>query len=248
MTATANLFAAPANRFAANAVAFIEGAKASATLATPFSRSLLAALVGGTASASMLESMVLSAAGSPHSPKTGKLIAKVSGLRDAIEAGDAIRKAWENTLFVFDNIDADAWLIAPTDESEGQPGAAAIRPLVEAFILESEGAEKALGTPHSGLRGKVQAAIRAHTDAIALLHNVEPEKAEGETAPEAEGGETAPAATSPVDMVNAMLVRLRSMTDADFVAAQAELAMLSDYVDSRWNAIAEQEEEEVQAA
>jgi len=246
MTATANIFAAPANRFAANAVAFIEGAKASATLATPFARSLLAALVGGSASPSMLESMVLSAAGSPRSPKTGKLIAKVSGLRDAIEAGDAIRKAWENTLFVFDNIDADAWLVAPTDEDAGQPGAAAIRPMVEAFILESEGAEKALGTPHAGLRGKVQAAIRAHTDAIALLHNVEPEKAEGD-APEGDAPE-APVASNPVDMVNAMLVRLRSMSDADFTAAQAELAMLSDYVDTRWNAIAEAEESEAVAA
>lgn len=241
MTATANLFAAPANRFAASAVAFIEGAKASATLATPFSRSLLAALVGQVSSVAMLESMVLSAAGSPRSPKTGKVIAKISGLRDAIEAGDAIRKAWESAIFVFDNIDADAWLTVPSpaDETEGVPGAGAIRPMVEAFILEADGAEKAIGTKSSGLLGKVHAAIRTHTDAVALLHNVEPEKSETDIS-EANGDVKTIKAHG--EAIAAMLVRLRSMTDDEFRADQDALAMLSDYIDSRWNDIAKAEE------
>ena len=242
MTATVNLFAAPASTLAASTVAFIDANKGADSASTPFARSTLATIVGGIASASMVESIVIAAMGAPKSPKTGKPIAKVSGLRD-FDGGARLYQAWKDIAFIVDNIDADAWVVAPADTDVpllptiGLPGANAIRPLVEGFILNASDAPKALFGA-TGLTHAVKAAMAEHSKAIALHAGVAP-VADATPADADATKDDAPATVDVSGMAGAMLVALRSLDDAAFIDAKDALAMLSDYIDARWNAIAD---------
>jgi hypothetical protein len=230
MTDTINLFAKPAGALAANAVAFIAASGAADTASTPYARSALATVIGGLASFAMVESVLIAAMGSPKSPATGKPIAKASGLRD-FPGGARVYQAHKAIAFVLDNIDADAILDASNPEAV-VPGAAAIRPLVEGFILETGDVKALFGK--SGLEGKVKAAMADHAKAVATLHGVVETPAETET-----NANDNAAPQTLAERAAVLLVALRAASDAEFTDAQTALAMVSDYIDTRWNDIAD---------
>lgn len=236
MTATiVNPLAPVAGRLAPSTVAFIAANREADTASTPFARSLLAALVGGLSSVAMAESLVIASFGAPKSPSTGKPVKNVSGLRN-FEGGARLYQAWKDALLVFENIDSDAYLVAPgTDEEQpdGVAGANAIRPLVTAFIL-SEGDVTALFGA-KGLTARVKALMADHAAAIAKLNGVEPET----DADADKSSDNDNAVQSLSDRAAAMLVALRDASDEAFTDAQTALSALSDYIDTRWNAIAD---------
>jgi hypothetical protein len=184
----------------------------------------------------MTESHVLAAFGSPRSPSTGKPIKQLSGLRN-IEGGARLYQAWKDIVLIVDNIDADQWLTPPdsdgeTDEAKaGVPGKRVIRPAIEGFILnEGDGPKALFGA--KGLTAFVKEAMTAHAEAVAKLAGVE-----AEAEPEASANDNAP--QSLTDRTAALMVALQAADDAAFIDASEALAALSDYIDTRWNALAD---------
>lgn len=235
-TATVNPFAKTAALLTTSAIAMIEASKATDTAATPFARSALAAIIGGLSSVAMTESHVLAAFGSPRSPATGKPIRNLSGLRN-IDGGVRVYQAWKDVAFIADNIDADEWLIHPDPEGEtddakaGTPGARLARAAVVGFILnEGEGPKVLFGK--GGLTAYVREAMAKHGEALAKLEGVDAE-------PETKGeNDNAPVQTL-AERAAAFMVALQAADDAAFIEAGDALGMVSDYIDTRWNALAD---------
>lgn len=235
MNTLVNPFAPVAGKLGETTASFIDASRSADTASTPFSRSLLATLVGGVATVAMSEMLVIASFGSPKSPSTGKPVKNVSGLRN-FEGGARLYQAWKDVLFIVENIDADEYLIVPgtdADKPEGEAGKAAIRPLVTAFIL-GEGDVKALFGA-KGLTARVKALMAEHGEAIARLNGIEPEAKEGEEGGANDNG--APQSLS--DRATALLVALKDADDGAFIEAQSVLAVLADYIETRWNDVAE---------
>lgn len=253
MEKTVNVYAPVASNLASTAVAFIDANKAADSASTPFARSSLAAIIGGLSSVAMTEALVIAAMGSPKSPSTGKPIKKVSGLRD-FDGGARLYQAWKDIVFITENIDADAPKeVVPAVEAEGDTeavpavviGNGAIRSAVVSFIL-NEGDVKAL-FGKTGLTAKVKALMAEHAEAELKAHGIEAEgdteAAEGDTEGKAEGDKP----QSLAERVAAMLVALQAADDSAFIDNQTALAALSDYIDSRWDAIADATAPEAEA-
>jgi hypothetical protein len=237
-TQNVNIYQPIATALVANTAAFIDANRVADNASTPFARSLLASVVGGLSSLAMAETLVIAAMGSPKSPATGKPVASVSGLRD-FDGGARLYQAWKAVDYILSNIDADAPFSVPVPEGapEGtEPltvGEGLIRKAVVAFIL-NEGDVKAL-FGRTGIHAKVKALMAEHAKALATAMGVEQE--EDEKADESANDNSAP--QSLTDRATAMLVALQSADDTAFFDAQTALAALSDYIDTRWNAIAD---------
>lgn len=246
-TVAVNVFAKAASTVAASTVAFKDASVASDNASTPFARSVLAAVVGGLSSVDMVQSLIIAAFGSPISDKTGKAIAKVSGLRD-VTGGARVYQAWKDIAYVVDNLDADA----PVEHTKGEGdeaetvtiGNGAIRATVTAFILQDDGAVSAL-FGRTGLTATIKALVADHAKAIMALHGVEADKSEDEG--KDEGKDEAPR-QSLTDRANAMLVALRDADDATLTEASDALALLADYIDQRFRPVEETQETEARTA
>lgn len=113
---------------------FRSAAVTSENRSTPFVRSLLASVVSGSTTVSLLEASIVHAFGNPKNAK-GKGIATVSGLR-AFVGGTATYQAWKSFVTLTDCIDGDK----AVDVGEGvMVGAGAIRADIVAFILQTDG-------------------------------------------------------------------------------------------------------------
>lgn len=229
-----NPYAPVAGTLAASTVAFIAANRESDNASTPFSRSLLATLVGGLSSLAMAETLVIAAMGSPKSPSTGKAVKNVSGLRN-VEGGARLYQAWKDVTLLIENIDADAYLVAPgSDEALplGVPGKAAIRPAIVAFIL-SEGDVKSLFGA-KGITATVKRMMAEHATALAALHGIVPDAANDA----AESTDDAKADYMDLGKrAAALLVAINAATDDDFIDHSTALAALADAITARWDAI-----------
>jgi hypothetical protein len=178
--------------------------------ASPFARSMLAALMSGVWSRDLAVSAIITAFGNPKSPKSGKPISKLSGLRD-FTGGDAVRKTAETVFSVFENIDA-------------VPG---VRTLVTDFVLSTNGAAKSL----RALLVAVKEATKAH--AATLIDADAVTEAEGDN-DAAEGD--APSTDAPVadmtlsERVQALIVAFQSATPEAKSEAQPALELLWDTI------------------
>lgn len=238
-TQTVNIFAPIANGLAANAIAFKDASKAADNASTPFARSVLAAIVGGVSTLAFAESVVIGAFGSPSSPRTGKPIAKVSGLRD-VDGGARVYQAWKDVAFIVDNLDTDA----PRDVTvPGDAGATVtvgsgdIRKAVVAFIL-SDGDTKALFGA-TGLTAKVKALIAENGKAIAEAMGVQQETPQDKGSDKGTSQDAAP--QSLTDRLNALLVALNAASDEELTEALPSLAAVADWIDARTSPVAEPE-------
>lgn len=211
--------------------AFRTAAVTSENRATPFARSILAALLSGLSTKDMVTSMVIHAFGNPKSP-AGKPIAKLSGSGDHIVGWGATRKTVASVFDVFDNVDAD------------KVGAAAIRPLVVAFVLSDDGSAKSL----RALVDAVKVAIAAHAATLQGDNSdaVEENKA-NDTAPATDAA-PAPAVLSLTDRINALNVAIANDPAALLADdTDAAIAALMDTIKAAY-ALAMEEEEQVQQA
>lgn len=236
-TKALNIYAPIAANLAASAISLIETSRATDAASTPFARNAFAAIVGGLSSLAMTASLVIASAGSPKGAN-GKVIKNVSGLRN-VEGGTRVYQAWKEIELIASNIDADEWLVMPDPDAEtddgkaGQPGARVIRPAVVAFILnDADAAHKAL-FGKTGIASFVRDAMTEHGKALAALHGVEADESDKEEGKEGDTPQTLS------ERVASMLVALQASDDAAFVEASTALASLSDYIDSRWAAIAD---------
>lgn len=210
-----------------NIKAFRSAAVTSENKGSQAARSMLASLVTGVWTRALAESAIIHAFGNPKSPKSGKPIAKLSGLRDFV-GGDAVRKTAETVFRIFDNIDADAWLSAPmpaTDEdeaTEGVPGARAIRPLVVAFILGGENAPKSLHALNEG----VNKALREHAKATQPAADEAEGNGGGEGEGDAGGDTSATATLSLSDRILALMVAYEASTAEERLASHGDFEAL----------------------
>lgn len=230
-----------AETVAADIKAFRSASVTSENRANVSARSMLAALVSGLWTRSLAESAIIHAFGNPKSPKSGKPVAKLSGLRD-FTGGDAVRKAAETCFRIFENIDTDKPVTVASD-TDGQPdtivGAGAIRPLIVSYILNETDAPKSL----RALNEAVAAALRAHAKAIS------PDNSEAETETAAETADaTAPATVSLVDRINALTVALSAADDETLSGAYDAMEALVAAYDTRVNAATDASAPEVLAA
>jgi hypothetical protein len=223
-----NSFATVSATLGSSVVAFIEGSRDADAKATPFGRSFLAATVSGLYTVSLAETLVIASFGAPKSPATGKPIATVSGLR-TFNGGASVYQAWKALVRINDNIDADSVLVAATDDTPATPGACAIRKLVEGFILETDGAPKALFGPY-GLVKAVDEALKAHGKALAALNGVTGDE------PGVDGDKPAEAvvpAMSLTDRAAALLVAINAATDDELLAAYDAIDAIVTAMDAR---------------
>jgi len=226
-----------ANDMTSNALALRVAGESAAKAQMTFAQSTVAAVLTGVSSLAFAEASLLGVFGSPKDAK-GKAIKSASGLRD-IEGGFSAYQAFRVIRFVVENMDADAPVDVthPTEGTVTNVGTGEIRTFLTAFAL---GESDVRGV--NGAKKRVETLIAAHAAAVAAAMGV---KADGEGEGEGEGkdadkgGKDAP--VSLIDTVTATLLRLQSADDAAFTEAQTALAALSDYIDSRWNAIADAE-------
>jgi hypothetical protein len=221
--------AAVGETVAAEVKLFRSAAVTSENRATPLARSILAALVAGSATPALVESMVIHAFGNPKTPK-GKAITGLTGSGDYLPGWGATRKTVASIFDIFANVDTDA----PTVREEGQEpiGAGECRRLVVAFILNDPNAPKSL----RALRDAIKAAVAAHA-ALLSPDNSEAE-AESESERQAEAGEAGPSLT---ERVNALTVAYGAATPAERIEAHAALEALFAAVNADVAALTEPE-------
>jgi hypothetical protein len=156
MTVTVTLSTVAAT-LADDCKAFRSAAVTAENKSTPFARSTLAALVSGLSTVDLVTAAVIHAFGNPNSPKTGKPVSTLSGLRP-FTGGDAVRKTTETTFKLFANLDADK----PRDVQNANGdtvtiGKGDIRKAITAFILNEKDSAKSL----NALSDSVATALRA---------------------------------------------------------------------------------------
>jgi hypothetical protein len=208
---------------------------------TPFARSLLASVVSGLSTVSLLEAAVIHAFGNPKNAK-GKPIAKVSGLRDCV-GGKAVYQTWKSFVSIVDCIDGDA----PTEveQEDGTTitvGEGLIRKAVTGFILGEADAPKTLGA----LNKLITDTLKAHY-ALTMPSN---EEAEADNA-EADADNAAPVASSSLSLRERAEQLLVAFNAADATArdeAFEAIAALFEAVDADTKARAGVEQEEKQLA
>lgn len=233
MTATAtNLpLASIALTMTADAMALRTAGEATGKAQTAYARSTLAAIATGVSSLAFAEAQLIGVYGAPKDSK-GKAVKSASGLRD-VDGGFAAYQAFRIIRHVADNIDTDApATITPPEGEAVSVGTGAIRALVVSFALGESGLRGL-----SGLKGAVDALVTAHANAVAKAMGV---AVESDDKGEGNGDKgTTDAPVSLLDAATAMLLRVQNASDVDFAEAQAALAALSDYIDSRWAHIAD---------
>lgn len=190
-----------ANAMGETIKAFRSAAVTAENKATPMARSILAALMTGVATADKVVIAVIASFGDPKSPKTGKPVDKLSGLRDFV-GGEATRKTVESILKIHENIRGDDNLKA----------------LATSFILETEGAPKSL----HALDVAVKDALRAEA-----AKEMAPKDGEAPAETNTGTNEVAPAPSkSLADKLNALSLEIAGLSDDDFRAITNEVAAL----------------------
>lgn len=216
--------AAVASTLAADVKAFRSAAVASENKATPFARSALAALVSGLSTIDLTTAAIIHAFGNPKSPKTGKPVAKLSGLRD-FTGGDAVRKTAETLFRVFENIDADK--PRPVGDEDTVVGAGAIRPLIISFILNEADAPKSLRALSEGVSALVKAFAKEEADASGADNS---EAAADNATPEAPAFDVA-------DAIAKLAVFFDNMNEEQAETVGPMVAALMNTYDARVNAL-----------
>jgi hypothetical protein len=224
--------AAVGETVAAEVKLFRSAAVTSENRATPLARSILAALVAGSATPALVESMVIHAFGNPKTPK-GKAITGLTGSGDYLPGWGATRKTVASIFDIFANVDTDA----PKVQEEGQEpiGAGECRRLVVSFILNEGNAPKSL----RALRDAVKAAVAAHAALLSPDNADAVEESEEER--KAEAGESGPSLT---ERVNALTVAYGAASPEERLAAHDALAALFDAVNADIRAAGDAEEPE----
>ena len=177
--------------------------------ATPMARSILAALMTGTTSADGVVAAVIASFGNPKSPKTGKPVDKLSGLRDFV-GGDATRKTVESILRIHDNIRSVPELKA----------------LATAFILETANCPKSLRALDVAVKEALRAAAAKDT----------PPEGPAETNVDAPTDGGAAVVSTLADRLNKLALEIAGLSDDDFLAVSAETAALRKAIADRTNA------------
>lgn len=227
-----NTLATVALTMTADAMTLRTAGEATGKAQIAFARSVIAASLTGVATLAFAEAQLIAVYGAPKDSK-GKAVKSASGLRD-VDGGFAAYQAWRVIAYVVDNADTDAAndVTNPTTGDVASVGDGAIRTLLTSFAL-GETALRGL----SGLKKAVEALVTAHATATAVAMGVAVEDTTDDKGKDGANDNAAPVSLH--DAATAMLLRLQSATDADFETAQTALAALSDYVDARWNAIAD---------
>lgn len=181
--------------------------------ATPMARSILAALMTGAATHDKVVAAVIASFGEPKSPKTGKPVDKLSGLRDFV-GGDATRKTVESILKAYDNIKGDAVL----------------EKLASDFVLERAGSPKSLRALTVAIADhlRAEAAKNAGDTGGGAETNI------GNTGDDAKGG----VVVSDTDVLNKAAMIVASMDDDAFLAASDTIAALQSAIRARMDAYA----------
>lgn len=213
-----------ADRLAVNAVDLRTAGEAVDTAATPFSRSLLAALLTGVSRA-MTESIVVAAYGSPKGAN-GKTVKGVSGLRN-VHGGQAAYQTFKTSGNLFD-ASADPTPFAADGDNKGKPVGEIIRPML---TLYAEGAKEGAKSLNA-LNVAVNAILAAHAKAVAAEAG-----AKEATKPEGEGGDTEAAPKSLGELAEALRALVMAATDADYAENVDALSALSDAIVTRYDAM-----------
>lgn len=213
-----------------NALLLREAGEAVDTAATPFSRSLLAALLSGVSS-TMAETMIVAAYGSPKSPATGKPVKGVSGLR-AIHGGMAAYQTFKTVNGIaaamgdptdYQGADIASYLVeGVTAITVGE----IVSPMVEAFAIGGKDAVKSL----NALSVAVKAIMTAHAKAVAEAADAPPAASNDDVLPETEAAPLG-------DRLAALLGEVTALDDDGFIEHSTALAGLADYITARWDAI-----------
>lgn len=172
---------------------------------TPFARKALAGILTNGIDETGITVLLLNAF-KPKRPKDGKLADKLSGLRYAV-GGDAARKAAEKVFAV-----AKSASVYET-----------VKPLVVAFVLESEGAAKSLNALDMLVKAEVAKVLEGQ-GASDAANDADDTTAE-------ENGEAPVAPIAPViddigDMSNRLILALEGADVAALIAAQDRLNAL----------------------
>ncbi|MGN6819186.1 MAG: hypothetical protein ACTHJR_11015 [Sphingomonas sp.] len=197
--------------------------------ATPLARSILAGLMAGVVTASVVTSAVISSFGNPKTP-AGKPITKLSGSGDHLPGWGATRKTVAAILKVFEDIDADK-------DTTGD-----VRKNVTAFVLQTDGAPKSL----AALQALVRENINAHVQAT--LPEVEPsEEEQQEITPDADT--PAPTDEPLIDLLNRATVAVGAADVHALIAADDSMAKLMEALNAAFaKVLANENPEELQKA
>ena len=201
-----------ANNMGETIKAFRSAAVAAENKATPMARSILAALMTGVASPDKVVATVIASFGNPKSPKTGKPVDKLSGLRDFV-GGDATRKTVESILKAHENAKGNDALVK----------------LVTSFVLDADGAPKSLRALIVAISDKIRADAAKEVGPS--------EKAEtntGNTGDDAKGGVT----ITDADLINKAALVIAGLDDAAFLALSDNVAALRKAIADRMDAYA----------
>lgn len=204
---------------------FRSAAVTSENRATPLARSLLGALVAGTATPALVVSMVIHAFGNPKTPK-GKAIDKLSGSGDYLPGWGATRKTVTGILALFENIDVDAPRNVEVDGETVIVGEGKVRETIVSFILEGEGSPRSFRA--------LQEAVRAHVSAFtaSLSPDNSEAEAEAEGAAAEERGEAPAKSMTLKERAEALIVAYGAASPEERAEAQDALTALFLAVDA----------------
>lgn len=218
-------------KLAPRAVELRTAGEAVDTAATPFSRSLFAALLTGV-SLPMTETIVVAAYGSPKSPATGKPVKGVSGLR-AVHGGAAAYQTFKAVTVIAAAM-ADPTVYLGADAATYLPEgvetvtvADIIAPMVERFALADKEAHKSL----NALGLAVKAVLTAHAKAVTEAADAPP--ASGDNDNSDSEAEALPLS----ERLGLIMAEIAALSDEAFTDEQTGLAALSDLIVTRWEAI-----------
>lgn len=201
-----------ANNMGETIAAFRKSAVTTENKATPMARSILAAMLTGVATEDKVTIAVIASFGNPTSPKTGKPVAKLSGLRDFV-GGDATRKTVETIVKIHANV----------------KGHDALTKLVTSFILDAQGAPKSLRALDVAVKDTLKAEAAA-----------DPANADG--AAETNTGTNDDTATAPsetiADRINKLALEIAGTSDDEFQLMGDNIAALRKAIADRTDAYA----------
>lgn len=191
--------------------AFRSAAVTAENKATPFARSMLAALLSGVMTKLTAETAIIHAFGNPKS-QAGKAIAKLSSVGDYLPGWGAVRKTYGTVTTLFDNIDS-------------APG---VRPLVVAFVLNEPTAAKSLRALDVAVRDAIAKHVEetapANDDAVADNEAAANDAPTTTTTPEP--------AVSLTDRVMALMVAYEAASPDEKNVAHDAIAMFFDMVNA----------------
>lgn len=204
--------------------------------ATPFARSSLASLLAGIRTPDTMTAAILHAFGNPRAIKSGKPVAKVSGLRD-FTGGDGVRKAYDSVIKIFDNVDADKPREVTNNDGETViVGSGKIRALVRSFVLAETDAPKSLRALEMAVRDAMREFAAQEADATGADNaDAKAENAKAEAEAKASG---AAEPFNAADALAKLALFFAEMSADDVNALDGALNAAMDAWDNRVSALA----------